>query len=206
MATTDVWYDTPNAMSGVGAPAHGAILLAAGASRRLGFAKQLIEIDGEPLLRRVAQALLATAPLDCVVVLGHEAEGMRAALDGLALRSVVADEHALGMSASLASGIAALDPRCAGALVALTDQPALDAAHLLALCDVWRLAPSRAVASAYAGVRGVPAILPRAWFGELSKLRGDIGARALLRGSEHEVIAVEAGDLERDLDTPADLR
>ena len=192
-------------MSEAGPPSHGAVLLAGGASRRLGFPKQLIEIDGEPLLRRVARALLATSPLDCVVVLGHEPERMRAALDGLPVRSVVAEQHARGMSASLAAGIAALDAHCQAALVALTDQPALDAAHLIALRDAWRCAPDHAVASAYADTRGVPAVLPRAWFAEIAQLRGDVGARDLLRASDRAIVAIAAAALERDLDRPQDL-
>jgi len=192
-------------MSEAGPPSHGAVLLAGGASRRLGFPKQLIEIDGEPLLRRVARALLATSPLDCVVVLGHEPERMRAVLDGLPVRSVVAEQHARGMSASLAAGIAALDAHCQAALVALTDQPALDAAHLIALRDAWRCAPDHAVASAYADTRGVPAVLPRAWFAEIAQLRGDVGARDLLRASDRAIVAIAAAALERDLDRPQDL-
>ncbi len=148
-------------MNGDRAAVHGAVLLAAGASRRLGHAKQLIEIDGEPLLRRAARALLATQPLECVVVLGHDAERMRAALAGWPVREVLAADHEEGLSASLRAGVAALDARCAGALVALTDQPALQVDHLLALCDAWRAQPQRAVASAYADVLGVPALLPR---------------------------------------------
>ncbi|HEY0178279.1 MAG TPA: nucleotidyltransferase family protein [Dokdonella sp.] len=182
-----------------------AIVLAGGASRRLGRAKQLVEIDGEPLLRRVVRALLATEPLDCVVVLGHDAARMRAAVRGLAARCVVADGHAHGMSASLRAGVAAVDARCAGALIALTDQPALDATHLRALRDAWRRAPERAVASAYAGVRGVPAVLPRAWFEEIATLRGDVGARELLRSPDRAVIEIAAPALARDVDTIEDL-
>ncbi|MFC5489137.1 nucleotidyltransferase family protein [Dokdonella soli] len=187
-------------------PEHAAILLAAGASTRLGHAKQLVEIDGEPLLRRVARALLATAPRELVIVLGHDADRMRDALMGLPLRTIVADDHASGLSASLRAGVAALDPHCAGALIALTDQPALDATHLLVLCDAWRAAPEHAVASAYADVLGVPALLPRAWFAEIAKLHGDVGARELLRAREGDVVAIAAPALERDLDTPTDLR
>lgn len=184
---------------------HGAILLAGGASRRLGRPKQLVEIDGEPLLRRVARALLATAPLDLVVVLGHDAARLAPALAELPLRTLLADDHADGMSASLRRGVAALDTRCAGALIALTDQPALDATHLLTLRDTWRARPTQAVASAYAGVVGVPALLPRAWFADVARLEGDVGARALLRERVAEVVAVDAPALARDLDTPADL-
>lgn len=184
---------------------HGAILLAAGASTRLGRAKQLIEMDGKPLLRRVACAMLASEPFELVVVLGHDAARMREVVADLPLRCVVAADHAQGMSASLRVGIAELDARCDGALVALTDQPYLDTTHLLALRDAWRHAPACAVASAYAGVLGVPALLPRAWFAEIAQLRGDIGARELLRTRSHDVIVIAAPLLAHDLDTPADL-
>lgn len=183
---------------------HAAVLLAAGASMRLGYAKQLIEVDGESLLRRAARALLASAPLQLIVVLGHDAARMRDALAGLPLSIVVAANHASGMSASLRAGVATLHPACTGALIALTDQPALDAAHLIALRDAWRVAPERAAASAYAGVLGVPALLPRAWFADLEQLRGDIGARDLLRVRASEVIAIAAPALARDLDTTSD--
>lgn len=185
---------------------HGAILLAAGASTRLGRAKQLIEIAGEPLLRRAARSLLASTPLELIVVLGHDAGRMRDVVADLPLRCVVATDHTEGMSASLIAGVAGLDMRCEGALIALTDQPALDATHLLALRDAWHEAPERAVASAYAGVLGVPAMLPRAWFAEIAHLRGDVGARELLRTRSCNVIAIKAPALARDLDTPADLR
>ena len=187
-------------------PRHAVILLAAGASTRLGRAKQSIRIDGESLLRRAARALLATVPADGVVVLGHDAASLRTELAGLDLRCVVADDHAQGLSASLRAGLLALDPRCEAALIALTDQPGLDATHLIVLRDAWRAQPTRAAASAYAGVLGVPAMLPRAWFGELVALCGDIGARALLRDRAQHVVAIEAPALERDIDTPDDLR
>lgn len=185
---------------------HAAILLAAGASTRLGRTKQLIEIDGEPLLRRVARALLASEPSELIVVLGHEAARMRDVLADLPLRCVVVADPAQGMSASLRVGVVELKARCEGALIALTDQPALDAAHLLALRDAWRQMPARAVASAYAGVLGVPALLPRAWFVEIAHLRGDVGARELLRARACDVIAINAPALARDIDIPADLR
>ena len=168
---------------------HGALVLAAGASKRLGRPKQLIEIDGEPLLRRVARYTLATDPHDCVVVLGHDAARIAGVVDGLSVRKLRIDNFDSGMAASLRAGIAALDAQCAGALIVLTDQPALTSDHLAALCAAWRIAPERAVASAYAGVLGVPAILPRAWFADLVALRGDTGARDLLRARRADVTA-----------------
>jgi molybdenum cofactor cytidylyltransferase len=187
-------------------PAHGAVILAAGASTRLGYAKQLVEIDGEPLLRRVARSVLATDPHECVVVLGHDAVRIGIALEHLAVRTLSITDADTGMAASLRAGIAALDPHCAGALITLTDQPALGADHLRALCAAWRGAPTHAVASTYAGVLGVPALIPQSWFAEILALRGDIGARELLRARRDDVIAVSAPELARDLDTPDDVQ
>jgi CTP:molybdopterin cytidylyltransferase MocA len=186
-------------------PRHAAILLAAGASTRLGRPKQLVEIGGEPLLRRAAHALLATTPVVLVVVLGHDAPAMRVVLAGLDARVVIAHDHAEGLSASLRAGLAVLPGEIVGALVALTDQPALDAAHLASLCTAWRSDPRRAAASAYEGVLGVPALLPRRWFDELARLEGDVGARALLRARAEDVVAIDAPALAHDVDTPVDL-
>lgn len=182
---------------------HGAIVLAAGASKRLGRPKQLVEIDGEPLLRRVVRRVLATTPRDCVVVLDESAR-FDAVLAGLAVRIVRIPDAATGMAASLRAGVATLDASCAGALVVVTDQPALDERHLEALCTTWRAKPRFAIASAYAGVVGVPALLPRSWFDAIATLTGDVGARDLLRGRA-DVIALGAPDLARDIDTPRDI-
>ena len=185
------------------APAHGLVLLAAGASRRLGRAKQLVLVDGETLVHRAARCALATAPLDGVIVLGHAAGAVGAAVATLPLRHVVADDWRDGMGASLARGVHALDTRCDGVLVVLCDQPALSAAHCTALVEAWRGNSASAAASAYAGVLGVPAVLPRAWLLEPDALTGDRGARALLR--ERAVTPVAAPQLSHDIDSAADL-
>jgi CTP:molybdopterin cytidylyltransferase MocA len=182
---------------------HGAVVLAAGASRRLGRAKQLVEVDGEPLLRRVVRAALATMPRECIVVLDDDAP-FDAVLDALAVRIVRVADAATGMAASLRAGVAALDAACEGALVVVVDQPALAERHLQALCTAWRAAPAFAIASGYAGVVGVPALLPRRWFDDVAALSGDVGARELLR-TRPDVVAIAAPDLAHDIDTPRDL-
>lgn len=185
-------------------PRHGAVVLAAGASRRLGRPKQLLQIDGETLLHRAARLAAATVPLELIVVLGHEPELLQAALHGLALRSVVAADWHHGMGATLAAGVAALPADCDGVLVMLCDQPALDLVHLQALLARWRQAPQRAVASAYAGVVGVPALLPRHWLLP-AVLRGDAGARQLLRARQDQVDTIANEGLQFDVDTPGDI-
>lgn len=183
---------------------HGAIVLAAGASRRLGRPKQLLQIDGETLVHRAARLALATAGLETRVVLGHGAEQVVRALADLPLQLTFSPCWEQGMGATLADGVAALAPSCAGVLVLLCDQPALDAAHLQALVQRWRRAPQRAVASAYAGIIGVPALLPRSWLVP-GVLHGDRGARDLLRQRCDEVDNVVNQNLQKDIDRQADL-
>lgn len=193
-----------NADPAPGAAPHAALLLAAGASRRLGRSKQLLPVAGEALVRRAARALLATGPAVAVVVLGSDADAVRAELAGLPLEFVRCEAWQRGMGASLASGIASVAGRCAGVLVAVCDQPDLRADHLAALVREWRLDPGRAVASGYAGVAGVPAVLPSAWFGELAQADGDAGARALLRRSAATMV-LPAPALATDIDLPGQL-
>jgi CTP:molybdopterin cytidylyltransferase MocA len=182
---------------------HAALLLAAGGSRRLGTPKQLLEIDAEPLVRRAARALLATEPGGLYVVVGAHAEEVFRAVAEVTAERIDCHNWEEGLSASLRAGVAALPDDIDGVLVALCDQPAMDAAHLQRLIETFRLHPSDAVASAYSGVLGVPAVLPRAWFEELSELRGDLGARELLRSASQMVHAVDAPALAFDVDNEA---
>lgn len=185
-------------------PRHGAIVLAAGASRRLGRPKQLVEIGGETLLHRATRAALATRPADLVVVLGYGATLLAAAVSDLDVRCINAASWQHGMGHSLRSGVDALDPDCEGVLIVLCDQPALEAAHLQQLVACWRDAPRGAAASGYAQTVGVPALLPRDWL-HSADFAGDRGARRLLqaRAAETRVVMNEA--LARDIDLPGDL-
>ena len=101
------------------APRHGVVLLAAGASRRLGRPKQLLVLEGETLVHRAARLALATRPADAVVMLGHAADAVAAAVGELALRQVVCAGADQGMGVTLAQGLAALHTDCAVALFVL---------------------------------------------------------------------------------------
>lgn len=183
---------------------HAAIVLAAGRSRRLGHPKQLLCVDGETLLRRAVRFAIASGAAQVHVVLGADANLLRASIDGLDCREQLCTHD--DMASSLRAGLRAVGSDCAAALVVLTDQPALDAAHLQALVARWRDDPQKAVASAYAGVVGVPAVLPRAWFARVLAAEGDRGARDLLRASGDAVIALAAPQLAFDIDTAHDLQ
>jgi molybdenum cofactor cytidylyltransferase len=183
---------------------HAAVLLAAGGSRRLGTAKQLLLVDGEPLVRRAGSALLATQPTGLYVVVGSQADRVFGAVADVGAVRVDCDDWQLGLSASLRAGIAALPGDVEGALVALCDQPAMDARHLQALLRAFHAHPTHGVASGYAGVLGVPAVLPRSWFADVMQLSGDAGARELFRSQTRAVQVVDAPLLEFDVDEPSD--
>jgi molybdenum cofactor cytidylyltransferase len=186
-------------------PQHGVVVLAAGASRRLARSKQLLLFDGEPLVRRATLAALATQPTKVVVVVGADANAVFAAVADLAVERVDCEYWARGMGASLRAGTRAFRDRPDGLLVVLCDQPFLTAAHLKRLVSAWQLTPAKAIASRYAETIGVPAILPRTWFGDLVLLDSDQGARDLLRSRACEVIGIAAAELARDIDNPGDI-
>ena len=109
----------------------------------------------------------------------------------------------LGMATSLRAGLAAAPRSARAALVVLVDQPRVDAAALQRLILAWRRRPGIPAAARYAGHTGVPAVLPRRRWRALRALRGDEGARRLLR--DGRVTPVEMPEAALDVDTPADL-
>ncbi|QEN94181.1 nucleotidyltransferase family protein [Xanthomonas translucens pv. undulosa] len=187
---------------------HAALVLAAGASQRLGYAKQALTRDGEPLLRRAARLALASSPARCVVVLGAQAEALRSALDDLPVEIVINRDWSTGMGGSLACLRAALqgDGAITHSLVLGCDQPALEAAHLQDLLAASRRAASGCAVSAYAGVRGMPAVVAQACWRELP-LCGDQGLRGLFDAMALDSLGcIVAPVLALDMDTPQDVQ
>lgn len=192
------------------------MVLAAGASRRLGRPKQLLQIDGETLAGRAIRLAGEAGALPVIVVLGAHADRIQAAvpLDKLSsLYRIVPVIHG-GWEQGIASSIhAALDalelhaPAAEGVLILGCDQPRLTAAHLRALIETFAAQPAPAMAaSAYAGIEGIPAIFPREAFAELRALRGDQGARSVLKRAACPVIALPFPGGEVDIDLPGDLQ
>ncbi len=181
------------------------VLLAAGASRRFGGPKQLARLGGESLLRRMARVALACGPAGCVVVLGARAPRLRRELAGLGVRVVVNLRWREGLSRSLAAGVAALPAEARGVLVLLADQVAFGPAELEVLFSCWRRVPRRIVATRVGDTLGPPAILPRSLFAAMRRLRGDRGARELLRDPRHHAIGLELPAADLDIDRPQDL-
>jgi len=180
-----------------------AILLAAGASRRLGTPKQALLWEGETLLHRAARVALEAGFSPVIVVVGAAAEVSRQALGSLEVQVVSNPEWEEGMGASIRAGMGALPQQANGVLLLVCDQPALSVGHLQALLRHHEAGQVRVIASVYSGVRGVPALFPGPWFAKLHALSGDKGARGLLLGPE--VLEVPFPEGELDVDTPLDF-
>jgi len=186
-----------------------AIIVAAGASRRLGQPKQLVEYRGEPLLGRAIRLATEAGASPVLPVLGANFALIAAHVPMNDAVMVLNDKWQSGIASSIHAGLHTLSviaPKADGALIMSCDQSRLTAAHLRALIDEFesQREPS-IVASFYAGTRGIPAVFPRAQFSELRALRGDTGARALLKDPSCPLITIDFAGGEVDVDVPADL-
>ncbi len=188
----------------VKAPRVAAIVLAAGASSRMGTAKQLLDLGGRSLVRHAAEVAHASGCSPVIVVVGARAEAVRAELLGLAARIVHNAEWQEGLASSLRSGVRSLPADAAAAILMPCDQPAISPDLLERLIRRWRETSAPIVACGYDGIKGAPALFTRERFGQLLALEGDVGARALLAQGADAVETVEFPDGRFDLDTPED--
>lgn len=182
------------------------VLLAAGASRRLSRPKQLLEVAGEPLIRRMARVAIEARLFPSVVVLGSHSAQIRAVLADVPLQLVENPAWEEGMASSLRAGIAAVlqqSPHAHGAIVMLVDQPHVTATHLASIQQAHHASGCSIVATRYDDHSGPPAYFSREHFPVLQSLRGDVGARVLLRAFDTHSVPAPPG-MSIDLDTAAD--
>ena len=182
-----------------------ALILAAGASTRFGSAKQLVRVAGRPLLHGAVPRAAEVTGNALIVVLGAGAGRLAPLLKHCPGSVVVNRDWREGVASSIRAGVARLPATCTGAMVLLADQAAVTADDLKRLAGAWRKQPLCIAAAVYAGDSGAPAIFPRAMFRELGELRGDSGARALLRRNVDRLVRVPMPSAEIDIDTPEDL-
>jgi molybdenum cofactor cytidylyltransferase len=184
-----------------------AVVLAAGASRRMGSPKQLLRIEGRTLVRRAAETALASRCQGVTVVVGAAAEPVRRELLDLPLVVVENRDWERGMAGSIRAGIEAVlaaHPHSDAAILAPADQPRIDSALLDRLIEVFERGEHAIVACAYAGTAGAPALFARRFFGELTALSGDRGAKPILEARQSEVALVAFPEGATDLNTPED--
>jgi len=186
-----------------------AIILAAGASRRLGQPKQLVRYNGETLLERAIRIAGESGSAPLIVVIGANHEQIRPVIP-LEHATLIFNPHwQQGIATSIHAGLEAVEllaPVSRGALILLCDQVRLSAEHLRSLIAACAAQSEPSIAaSIYADVLGIPAVFPRAAYPELMALEGDKGARSLLLNPPCPVIAIPFAGGEIDIDEPADL-
>jgi molybdenum cofactor cytidylyltransferase len=186
-----------------------AVVLAAGQSRRMGTINKLtIDIEGKPMLRRVVEAVTASAAKPVIVVTGHERQQVEAALAGLAVQTVFNPDYAAGLSTSLKRGLTSLPATVEGAVICLGDMPLVSAHELDQLVAAFNPVEGRAiVVPTRRGKRGNPVVISKSFFAELAGIGGDIGAREVIAAHPEQVAEVEMeGDgVLTDIDTPQAL-
>ncbi len=187
----------------------GAVLLAAGGSSRMGQPKQLLRIEDEALVTRMTRRLIELEPATVMVVTGSDAQAVNDRLSGLPVQIVHNHRWEEGMASSLAAGVKNLPAEIDGVLIMLCDQWQVGREDLQELVQAWNADISRITAACWHDegqrVIGPPAIFPRALFEELTGLKGDRGARAVIEKHRQcaSFVAMESACF--DLDEPADL-
>jgi molybdenum cofactor cytidylyltransferase len=187
-------------------PRIGAVLLAAGKSQRMGGPNKLLaEIEGTPMVARVAQRLLASRARPIIAVLGNQAEEIDATLGKLPVERVRNPDFAEGLSTSLKRGVVALPPDLDGALICLGDMPLISGRHIDRLIAAFNPLEGRAIiVPTRRAKRGNPVLWSKRFFPAIAELAGDVGAKHLI-GEHAELVAeVEMDDdaILVDIDTP----
>jgi len=183
-----------------------AIVLAAGASTRMGRQKLLLPMaDRRPLVRVAVEQVLAAGIDDTVVVLGREAEAVARTLVGLPVRTVVNPRYAEGQSTSVRAGIDALPAGTEAAVIALGDQPLPDPGVIRRLVAAFRTTRQPIVVPVYRDGRGNPVLFAATLFAELRAVTGDRGGREVIAQDPGRVaeVALDAA-MPADIDTPED--
>lgn len=187
----------------------GLVILAAGESKRLGEPKQLLSFQGQTLLRRIAEVGLASCCRPIVVVLGAYSQRLRNEVDALPIHIVYNPNWSMGMSTSIEIGIAAIEEEVnplTAIVLALCDQPLLDAARIDLLVQTHQETQKNIVVSAYNNTWGTPALFERIFWTELKALTGQRGAQkiALRHPNQVEAVSFEGGIY--DVDTHDDYK
>jgi molybdenum cofactor cytidylyltransferase len=187
----------------------GIIVLAAGSSSRMGTSKQLLDIDGQPLLCKCVNQALAANPSQVVVVLGANEKPHRDLLEKLPVQIVSNFYWKTGMGSSIKTGLNYLiqsDSDLDGVILMVCDQPALTAEHLLKLIQKFQDKKKAIIASAYSKSHGVPVLFSRSFFSNLLLLSDDQGAKKIVQQfpDQLDTVAFPKGSI--DLDTPEDYQ
>jgi len=184
------------------------IILAAGEGTRMGRTKQLLPVNGVPLLQEVVNQALESRLHQIVVVLGHDADTIRKNVDLSRVTVVENREYRKGQSSSLKRGLDALPAGVDAALFLLVDQPLVDAEIINSLIDGYNAYPDPILLPVHDGRTGNPVLMDRRVFPALLETAGDVGGRSVFSRFRNQIreIPVRHGGIHIDLDTDEEYR
>lgn len=185
----------------------GVIILAAGASSRMGQTKQLLRIGEESLLQRTVRVALRSLFQPIVVVLGANREKIEPELSQFSVSFVLNPNWSSGMGSSIKTGLDCLllqAPELEAVIVLVADQPLLHSGVLLDLQALRQVQQVPLAVSRYANTLGVPALFTRELFPELQRLDGASGAKSLIQQYQNQAAILDFPEGALDLDTPED--
>ena len=181
------------------------IVLAAGSSTRMGRNKMLLEVGGQPLVRRAVSAALEAGLDPVLLVLGHEADRVREAVAGLDCRPVLNPDHAQGVRVSMQAGVRALPADVNAGVIILADMPFVGADMIRAVAERYRAGRPPLVVSEYGDVNAPPTLYDRALFGELLESTGEGCGKHVVKKHKGEAAVVKWPESAlADVDVPDD--
>lgn len=187
------------------------IILAAGASTRLGRPKQLLEFDDQPLLAHVIRAAVESNLEYTILILGHRATEIKKVLGSCIehekLCVIVNRDYRNGMAGSLKMGLKQIMDEYFCAMIILADHPFLDSFLINHLLYYFMNSDKTLCAPTYKGRRGHPVIFGNRFFSDILSISGDIGAREIFHNNPNQILAVELDDSRvfMDIDTESDF-
>ena len=179
------------------------LIPAAGASTRLGQAKQLVHYKSGTLIQNAVSRAGSIDPMEIIVITGANAKAVKEAVQRTPVRWIHNPDWTAGMGGSIAAGAAGINPQASGVMILLCDQWRLQTSDLQQLVITWRSAPERIVIAEAGGQYMPPVIFPSTFFIRLRQLKGDQGARSLIEAHPDLITAVAIENAAVDLDTRA---
>lgn len=185
------------------------LIMAAGASRRLGQPKQLLEYKGETLIRKICHEALNANIGDVTVVTGHGHDNIEKEISDLKLNIFYNQEWEEGLGASIRNGLKHLlknKPETNAILLTMADQPKVDTTHLKKLANAYDVTRSMIIASAYSNTFGVPVLIDSFYFDMLKELKGDEGGKKILANYIKNIVEIPFIEGKIDIDVKEDLK
>lgn len=185
------------------------LVLAAGLSRRMGTPKQMLPFGEKTVLQTVVDVLLTLNLVEVVVVMGHAFEQVRSSLAGRPVHCCVNERYREGMFSSVCCGLDAIPKTADAMLMALGDQPHIEARVGAAVVDAYQQSDVGIVVPTWHGKRGHPALVDlKRYRSEILALSGDEGLKPVMRGHDADTLELQVEDagILRDLDTPEDYQ